>query len=97
VHLARSETCENQAFRYGEISYGLQCHLELDERLINRWLHYPEYQQDLNTAGRGQDATAIREQTHQVIGQSVKLSREIFGEFLQPIAQPNLRHVLPSR
>ena len=97
VHLARTESCENQAFRYGEKSYGLQCHLELDERLINRWLHYPEYQQDLDTAGRGQDAAHIREKTHQVIGQSVKLSREIFGQFLQPIAEPNLRHVLPSR
>jgi GMP synthase (glutamine-hydrolysing) len=97
VHLARSDACENQAFRYGQHSYGLQCHLELDERLINRWPNYPEYQADLNTAGRGQDATTIREQTHRLIGQSIALSYEMFGQFLKPLGQPNLRHVLPSR
>ncbi|HMB60153.1 MAG TPA: type 1 glutamine amidotransferase [Xanthomonadales bacterium] len=97
VHLARSSDCENQAFRYGENSYGLQCHLELDERLINRWLNYPEYQEDLNTMGRGQDAEHIREQTHRLIGQSVALSYEMFGQFLKPLGRPNLKHVLPSR
>ncbi|MGH8034225.1 MAG: type 1 glutamine amidotransferase [Lysobacterales bacterium] len=97
VHLARSDTCENQAFRYGNRAYGLQCHLELDERLINRWLNYPEYQADLDTAGRGQDAAIIREHTHQLIGQSIGLSYEVFGEFLNTMGQPNLRHVLPSR
>ena len=35
--LARSDSCENQVFRYGSNAYGLQCHLELDERMINRW------------------------------------------------------------
>ena len=47
VHLARSDSCENQAFRYGSHAYALQCHLELDERLINRWLSLPEYLEDL--------------------------------------------------
>jgi len=97
VHLARSQDCENQAFRYGPNSYGLQCHLELDERLINRWLHYPEYQQDLNDMGRGKDAETIRRDTHELIGQSIQLSYEMFGQFLRPLGAPNLRHVLPSR
>ena len=38
VHLARSETCEQQAFRWGEKAYGFQFHLEMDEPLIDRWL-----------------------------------------------------------
>ena len=97
THLARSNECENQAFRYGKNSYGLQGHLELDERLINRWLSYPEYQDDLNAMGRGQDAATIRSETHSFIGQSVKLSYEMFGQFLRPLGAPNLRHVLPSR
>lgn len=97
VHLARSDSCENQAFRYGSNAYGLQCHLELDERLINRWLNYPEYQADLNAAGRGQDAATIREQTHELIGQSIALSYDMFGQFLDALGLPNLRHVLPSR
>lgn len=97
LHLARSKFCENQAFRYGHHAYGLQCHLELDERLINRWLNYPEYLADLQRRGRGQDAETIREQTHALIHQSVTLSYEIFGQFLQSLGEPNARHVLPSR
>jgi len=97
LHLARSETCENQAFRYGHHAYGLQFHLELDERLINRWLTYPEYRADLEAQGRGEDAEAIREQTHRLIGQSVALSQDIFGGFLAPLGEPRSREVLPSR
>ncbi len=97
VHLARSEHCENQAFRYGAHSYGLQCHLELDERLIHRWLNYPQYRRDLEKRGRGQDAETIREQTHALIKQSVALSYEMFGQFLKPLGEPEARYVLPSR
>lgn len=97
VHLARSNSCENQAFRYGRHAYGLQGHLELDERLINRWLNYPDYQADLRDRGRGQDAATIRDQTHALIRQSVQLSYEIFGKFLRPLGEPNARQVLPSR
>ncbi len=37
VHLAGSESCPNQAFRWGEASYGLQFHLEVDEALVRDW------------------------------------------------------------
>ena len=97
VHLARSDSCENQAFRYGSNSYGLQCHLELDERLINRWLNLPEYMEDLITNGRRKDADTIRLQTHELIGQSADLSLEIFGQFLRPLGERRSRHILPSR
>jgi len=96
VHLARSESCANQVFRYGQNAYGLQCHLELDEPLINRWLNYPEYAEDLREKGI-HDAGFIRQQTHQLIKQSVDLSFEIFGQFLRPLGEPKSRHVLPSR
>jgi GMP synthase (glutamine-hydrolysing) len=97
VHLARSDSCENQAFRYGHHAYGLQGHLELDRRLIHRWLNYPEYRRDLEERGRGQDAETIREQTDRLIRQSVSLSKEIFGAFLAPLGEARSRHVLPSR
>jgi GMP synthase (glutamine-hydrolysing) len=97
VHLAHSQTCENQAFRYGRHAYGLQCHLELDERLINRWLSLPEYLEDLEANGRRGDARTIQQQTHKLIGQSADLSSEIFGQFLQPLGERRSRHVLPSR
>jgi GMP synthase (glutamine-hydrolysing) len=97
VHLARSATCENQAFRYGHHAYGLQCHLELDERLINRWLSLPEYLVDLEANCRCGDAAQIQQQTHELIGQSATLSFEMFGQFLRPLGKPRSRHVLPSR
>jgi len=97
VHLARSPTCENQAFRYGHNAYGLQCHLELDERLINRWLSLPEYLADLETNCRRGNAATIQKQTHELIGQSAKLSFEMFGQFLRPLGERRSRHVFPSR
>lgn len=97
VHLAHSSTCENQAFRYGRNAYGLQCHLELDERLINRWLNLPEYTIDIEKYGRSGDAATIKKQTHELIGQSAKLSFEMFGQFLRPLGERRSRHVLPSR
>jgi GMP synthase (glutamine-hydrolysing) len=97
VHLARSDTCENQAFRYGHKAYGLQFHLELDERLINRWLALPEYLEDLHANGRRGDASSIREQTHRLIGPSVELSYEVFGQFLATLGERRARQVLPSR
>ena len=97
THLAQSETCKNQAFRYGQHAYGFQFHLELDERLINRWLTMPMYLKDIETNGRRGDAESIRKQTHELIGQSVDLSQDIFSRFLEPLGERNRRHVLPSR
>lgn len=97
AHLARSAACENQAFRYGPNAYGLQGHLELDERLINRWLTYPEYLAELRARGQGQSPENLREQTHRLIGSSIRLSDAVFGTFLGRLGQPRGRHVLPSR
>lgn len=95
VHLASSADCENQAFRNGS-AYGLQCHLELDERLINRWLSLPAYTDELEQNGQT-SPDEIREQTHQLIGQSTTLGRALFGQFLRPLGVRKSRHVLPSR
>jgi len=96
IHLTRTDTCENQAFRYGRHAYGFQFHLELDEQLINRWLSMPEYLQDIEKNSRRGDAATIRKQTHEQIGQSIDLSQEIFSQFLQPLGERR-RHALPSR
>ena len=97
IHLASSPTCENQAFRYGQNAWGLQCHLELDERLINRWLNLPEYLADLQANGRRGDAATIQQQTHELIGQSAALSFDMFSQFLRPLGERSRRMHLPSR
>src|SRR5688572_3454686 len=65
VHLASTRTCPNQAFRYGTRAYGLQFHLEADERLIERWLRVPEYRSEIESSGLENPLERIVRSTHQ--------------------------------
>jgi GMP synthase-like glutamine amidotransferase len=38
VRLMTGPTCANQAFRYGETTYGFQCHFEVSEELAQTWI-----------------------------------------------------------
>ncbi len=38
VHLATSDLCRHQAFRFGDSAWGLQFHIEMTEALIDDWL-----------------------------------------------------------
>lgn len=95
--LARSKRCENQAFRYGEQAYGFQFHLELDARLINRWLKLPNMLDELHHSGVPHDAQSIWRQTHELIDASIELSDNVFGAFLDRLGTPLSRKILPSR
>ncbi|MCC7252657.1 type 1 glutamine amidotransferase [Hyphomicrobium sp.] len=54
VHLARSDVCEMQAFRYGARAYGLQCHVEATRDTVADWAAIPEYARALEaTLGAG--------------------------------------------
>jgi len=54
VHLARSDVCEVQAFRYGQRAYGLQCHVEATRDTVADWAAIPEYARALEaTLGAG--------------------------------------------
>ncbi len=50
VHLARSDVCEVQAFRYGRRAYGLQCHVEATRDTVADWAAIPEYAQALEAS-----------------------------------------------
>lgn len=62
IRLAASERCPNQAFALADYALGLQCHLEADARLIERWLigHALELQQ----AGIHPNTIRQQAQTH---------------------------------
>lgn len=47
VRLATSENTLNQAFRFGQRAYGLQYHIELTPDMLNTWLRYPSYKQEI--------------------------------------------------
>jgi GMP synthase (glutamine-hydrolysing) len=91
AHLARTASCENQAFRHGTNAYGLQFHLEMDKPLIERWLGLPGYRDDLIAAGLGRDAEAIRADTFARIDAMQNAAHEVFNNFLDLIGVPARR------
>ena len=97
VHLARSADCEQQAFRYGDNAYGFQFHLEMDERLVERWLATPAYREELADSGLPHDEAAIRTHTRQHIAAMQQQADAVFNNFLDLVGRPQRRHTLPSR
>lgn len=97
THLARTTTCEQQAFRYGASVYGFQFHLEVDARLIERWLSRPSYARELAAAGLGHDADEIRAAAAERLRVMQPLADAVFARFLDLVGRPEKRLVLPSR
>ena len=97
AQLARTQTCEQQAFRWGENAYGFQFHLETDAALIERWLRLPTYRKELADAGLDRDENTIRASTAALIQRVQHSADAVFNNFLDLIGRPNRRIVLPSR
>lgn len=95
-HLAQSAACDAQAFRYGDQCWGFQFHLELDQRLIKRWLGMPQYLEELAEADLPHSAEDIMAHTQQHIEASVKTSQRVFNAFLDRLPGGS-NTVLPSR
>jgi GMP synthase (glutamine-hydrolysing) len=47
VQLATNPHTQNQAFRYGRNAYGTQFHIEVTPAMLDVWLYYPEYRQEI--------------------------------------------------
>lgn len=97
VHLARTDGCEQQAFRWGENAYGFQFHLEMDVPLIERWLANPVYRDELAQMAGRTDEQTIRSQTHRHIATMQARADTVFNGFLDLIGRPQRRITLPSR
>jgi GMP synthase (glutamine-hydrolysing) len=97
LHLASSEQCPNQAFRYGDRTYGLQFHLEVDASLIRRWLATPVHRRELETLGPAITPEKILEATPGYIARSTGLGDRVFGEFITLFSTRQRRRTLPSR
>lgn len=97
VHLATSPDCANQAFRYGDRTYGLQFHLEVDEPLIQRWLKTPVHVRELESLGDHISSDKIIADTGRYIDQSAELGSRLFGEYVRLFSSRVRRVVLPSR
>ncbi|MFO1455753.1 MAG: gamma-glutamyl-gamma-aminobutyrate hydrolase family protein [Steroidobacteraceae bacterium] len=96
MQLARTTTCEQQAFRYGESAYGFQFHLEADAALIERWLQIPAYRRELEQAGAGQEAQQIRAASAAHLDAMRPLAAATFDRFLDLLSAQTRRATLRS-
>ncbi len=97
VHLARSPSCENQAFRHGNNVYGFQFHLEVDEPLIKRWFDVPVNRRELEALKGQIDPAAVLAQTPRHIARSRELGALVFGALIEMFGIRRRRYALPSR
>lgn len=95
VHLASSPSCPNQGFRYGDRTYALQFHLEVDEALIERWLTVPIHLEELKSLGDAVNPDGIRRETREHIGRAKKLSDATFSKFVEHFGAARRRHPHP--
>lgn len=93
VWLASSNACTYQGFRWGTKVYGFQFHLEVDEKMIHRWLDLPAHQ-NLFAGDEGVAVREmIREQTSQYIAASKEMSNRVFRNYINMVnARSRLRH-----
>jgi GMP synthase (glutamine-hydrolysing) len=50
ILLASGDTCENQVVKIGENAYGIQCHFELNEEMLNLWIKHDHDLQQLDSS-----------------------------------------------
>lgn len=72
VHLAASPACPHQAFRVGDVAYGLQFHVEVDEGLAEGWR--PELPEGISLAPP--DVRAVETVGRRLLGRFVDLVAE---------------------
>lgn len=97
VQLVESDDVPNQAFRYGDRTYGLQFHLEVDRAMIERWLRVPDNLEQIEAL---EDVCphAIREETPRRIGRLHRLSDRTFSAFVDLFPRRRGKpRLLPSR
>ena len=97
THLARSDVCEHQAFRFGDYIYGFQFHLEADRALINRWLGTPQHISEFENLGHVVDTQTIAHETSRYMPRAAALGQAVFGEFVDRFYSWRRRTALPSR
>ena len=97
IHLAASELCANQAFRYRDLVYGLQFHLEADRPLIRRWLGTPHHIRELKARGIAIDEAETMAQCDRYLPRASELGRAIFGSFIDRFYSFRRRRAHASR
>lgn len=95
-HLAITELYPGQAFRYGGKVYGLQFHLEADQKMIERWLKRPENQKLVHDSNGLFTVSRLESETQTFISRSLELSRATFEKFIEIFNLPERPVLLGS-
>jgi GMP synthase (glutamine-hydrolysing) len=82
IHLATSQECSSQAFKYGNNAYGLQFHLEADSAMITRFLKDPQSRSDAIAFAGQERLDKIELETKHYLPRSLKLSHGVFNRFI---------------
>jgi GMP synthase-like glutamine amidotransferase len=80
-HLARSAVYEQQAFRWGEVVYGVQYHLEFTETMIGRLAAEPESRAYI--AGAGVDPDRLVRESGPAVRQLGDVAQRVFENFFR--------------
>jgi GMP synthase (glutamine-hydrolysing) len=96
VHLASSEICPAQAFRFGDHAYGLQFHLEVDAAMIARWLKTQLNIEELEKSNGKFTADKITQDTEKYISHSIDLSNRTFMNFIRAFGVKARQEILGS-
>lgn len=96
-HLAFSEYCQNQAFRYGDKVYGLQFHMEVTQQLIESWMNVPHNKKELEELKGEICPETIKEETKKHIKNLTTLSNNAFQEFINLFGKNKKNYLLGSR
>lgn len=94
--IAESPASGCQAFRVENKAWGFQFHLELDRRLIHRWLTLPFYRDDLAASGIERTPETIAADTRRHLPATLELADRVFGNWLDLLDAPEKRLVLGS-
>lgn len=81
VNLATSAAYEQQAFRWGELVYGFQFHLEFTEAIISRLATEPDSQRYITEAGADPKQLVADSAKH--VAALTEVADQVFGRFFQ--------------
>ncbi len=70
--IASSARCKEQFFKIGSLAFGLQFHIETDERMVNRWINEDA---EFITSTLGAEGKSILQQQQQYYGNKTLQSR----------------------
>ncbi len=81
-HLVATESCPGQLFAFNQNVFGLQFHLEADQKMIHRWLKIGHNRSWIeHPAGRISEATILAE-TEKNMARSLELGKLTFESFI---------------